>query len=102
MEGRREGGACRAMLGSDWWRDGSIVLFVQSFRAVTGSTSGYLVAIRRVCSCNVSTTPPGYQSFQPELTVDSRLQVKMNSLDCTRSNSAEKEEPKDQQDLCKL
>ena len=102
MEGRREGGACRAMLGCDWWRDGSIVLFVQSFRAVTGSTSGYLVAIRRVCSCNVSTTPPGYQSFQPELTVDSRLQVKMNSLNCTRRNSAEKEEPKDQQDLCKL
>ena len=29
--------------------------------------------------------------------LDSRLQVKMNSLDCTRNNSDEQEEPKDQQ-----
>ena len=35
------------------------------------------------------------QSFHPELTVDSRLQVKMNSLDCTRNNSAEQEEARD-------
>ena len=61
-----------------------------------------LSSIRRVCCCHFSTTPPGHQSFQAEVTVDSRLQVKMNSLDGTRNNSDEHEEPRDHQDLSKL
>ena len=40
--------------------------------------------------------------FWSDLTVDSRLQVKMNFLNTTRNNSAEQEEPKYHQDLSKL
>ena len=61
-----------------------------------------LSSIRRVCCCHFSTTPPGHHSFKAEVTVDSRLQVKMNSLDGTRNNSDEQEEPRDHQDLSKL
>ena len=82
---------CESMSGSDWWRDDSIVqLFGQSMQAVSGSTPR-LSSIRRVCFCHFF-TPPGQQSFQAEVTVDSRLQVKMNSL---KLNSAEQEENKD-------
>ena len=43
---------------------GDMILLFSSLanqhQAVSGSTSG---SIRRVCSCQFSTTPPGYQSF---------------------------------------
>ena len=57
--GGGRGGACRDMLGCDWWRDGFIVLFV-----IIQSSEWFhlrLSSIRRVCSFNVSTPPPGYQ-----------------------------------------
>ena len=55
--GGGRGGACRDMLGCDWWRDGFIVLFV-----IIQSSEWFhlrLSSIRRVCRCNVSTPPPG-------------------------------------------